>query len=73
MSPNSTGLKEKYGFDKTVVLIWNPPYYYGDIVETRDHHDLRMAIWPPYRLVSGAGKPGFGWESKNIINWKYYV
>ena len=54
MSPTSVGLKDKYVFVKTAVLIQNPPYYCGDIVEKRYHHDFRMAIWPPYRLVSGA-------------------
>ena len=65
MSPNSVGLKDKHVFVKTAVLIWNPPYYNGDIVEKRDHHDFRMAIWPPYRLLSGAGMHGFGWEYHN--------
>ena len=67
MSPNSVGLKVK-----TAVLIWNPRYYNGDIVEKRDHHDLRMAIWPPYCLLSGAGMHGFGWEYHNwleILCW----
>ena len=60
MSPNSVGLKTKYVFVKTAVLILNPPYYNGDIVEKGDHHNFKMAIWPPYRLVSGAGMHGFG-------------
>ena len=56
MSPNSVGLKDKYTyvFVKSTVLIKNPPYYNEDIVEKRDHHDFRMATWPPYRLLSGA-------------------
>ena len=65
MSPNNVGLKDKSVFDKTAVLIWNPPYYYGYIVEKRAHHDFRMAIWPPYRLVSGAGMHGFGSKYHN--------
>ena len=67
MSPNSVGLKDKHVFVKTAVLIWNPPYYNGDIVEKRDHHDFRMAIWSPYRLLSGAGMHGFGWEYHNSL------
>ena len=59
MSPNSVGLKDKYAFVKSTVLIKNPPCYNGDIVEKRDHHDFRMAMWPPYRLLSGAGMCGF--------------
>ena len=35
-SPNSVGLKDKYVFVKSTVLIKNPPYYNGDIVEKRD-------------------------------------
>ena len=65
MNPNSVGLKDKHVFVKTAVLIWNPPYYNGDIIEKRNHHDFRMAIWPPYRLFSGAGMHGFGWEYHN--------
>ena len=60
MGPNSIGLKDKCVFVKSTVLIKNPPYYNGDIVEKRDHHDSRMAIWPPYRLLSGAGMHAFG-------------
>ena len=60
VSPNSVGLKDKYVFVKSTVLIKNPPYYNGDIVEKRDHHYFRIAIWPPYRLPSGAGMHGFG-------------
>ena len=67
MSPNSVNLKDKHVFVKTAVLIWNPPYYNGDIVEKRGHHDFRMAIWPPYRLISGAGMHGFGWEYHNYL------
>ena len=58
VSPNSVGLKDKYAFVKSTVLIKNPRYYNGDIVEKTDHHDFRMAIWPPYRLLSGAGMYG---------------
>ena len=66
MSPNSVGLKDKYVFVKSTVLIKNPPFYNGDIVEKRDHHhDFRIAIWPPYRLLSGAGMHAFGWEYHN--------
>ena len=60
MSSNSVGLKDKYVYVKSAVLIKNPPYYNGDIVEKSDHHDFRMAIWPPYRLLSSAGMHGFG-------------
>ena len=60
MSPKSVGVKNEYFFVKSTVLIKNPPYYNGDIVEKRDHHDFRMAIWPPYRLLSGACMHGFG-------------
>ena len=60
MNPNSVGLKDKYVFVKSTVLIKNPPYYNGDIVEKRDHHDFTMAIWPPYRLLSGADMHDFG-------------
>ena len=67
MSPNSVGLNDKYVFVKTVVLIWNTPYHNGDTVEKGDHHDLRMAIWPPYRLLSGADMYGFGWEYHNWL------
>ena len=66
--PNSVGLKDKHVFVKTAVLIWNPPYYNGDIVEKRDHHDFRMAIWPPCRLVSGADMHGFCWEYHNYLD-----
>ena len=40
MSPNSVGLKDKHAFVKTALLIWNPPYYNGDIVEKRYHQIL---------------------------------
>ena len=52
MSQDSVGLKDKYVFVITTVLIWNPTYCYGDIVE-KNHHDFRMAKWPPwwYRLM----------------------
>ena len=36
MSPNSLGLKDKYVFVKSTVLIKNPPYYNGDIVENKE-------------------------------------
>ena len=65
MSPNSVGLKDKYVFVKSTVLIKNPPYYNEDIVEKSDHHDFRMAIWPPYRLLSGAGMLDLGWQYHN--------
>ena len=35
MNPNSIGMKYKDVFVKTAVLIWNPPYYNGDIVEKK--------------------------------------
>ena len=35
MSPNSVGLKDEYVFVKSTVLIKNPPYYNGDIVEKK--------------------------------------
>ena len=58
MSPNSVGLKYQYVFVKSTILIKNPPYYNGDIVEKSYLQDFRMAIWPPYRLLSGAGMHG---------------
>ena len=33
MTPNSFGLKDRYVFVEITVLVWNPPYYYGDIVK----------------------------------------
>ena len=62
MSPNSVGLRDKYVFVKSTVLIKNPPYYNGDIVEKKI---TTISEWPPYRLLSGAGMYGFGWEYHN--------
>ena len=71
MSPNSIGLKNEYVFVKTDVLIWNPPYYYGDIVEKEiitisewqyDRHIVCFLVLACMVLVENI-----------IINWKYYV
>ena len=40
MTSNSIGLKDEYPFVQTTVLIFNPPYSSGDIVEEIDHHHL---------------------------------
>ena len=69
MNPNSVGLKNKYVFVKTAVVIWNPPYYNGDIVEKEiitilewqyGHHIVWFLVLAV--LVENI-----------IINWKYYV
>ena len=67
MNPGNVGLKDKHMFAKTAVLIWNPPYYNGDIIEKRNHHDLRMALWPPCHLLSGAGLHVYDWEYQKYL------
>ena len=40
MNPNSIGLKDECVFVQTTVLILNPPYSSGDIVQEIGHHHL---------------------------------
>ena len=71
MSPNSVGLKDKYVFVKSTVLIKYPPYYNGDIVEKKiitisewhyGHHIVCFLVLACMVLVESI-----------MINWKYYV
>ena len=38
MTPNTIGFKDECVFVQTTVMILNPPYYSGDIVQEIDHH-----------------------------------